>query len=348
MNKPHKTTNTRTKTAKTQHAKKRKKSESIYPVINLDTLKRLYDASIKLRDRKPWELLTEQDLFGFVDPVTGENAYCHITGQCGDYQALSVYRGDRGLKFILDLMTTVYTYNYTYNYLDIMLNCDKLDVSFENFPYIDEPDREILNRLKIKTWNRKKQPIFRDFLPGYYPWPVDEKGAEMLIRAIDVTLLALDKLEQVNQSFSGLFQNGQIFMFSLDSKDKSGQWQEKIVKIKKPLPEKIPEIIVDEVKIKRLNKLIKDCRGKWETGPYYIDEPVMPEIPKEGNRAFFPALLLWMEKETHFIISQALVKKEEEALQKAFQARKKAEEARQKDEEERARKMKELDTEGEV
>jgi len=45
---------------------------------------------------------------------------------------------------------------------------------------------------------------------------------------------------------------------------------------------------------------------------------------------------------------EQIKKKEEEALQKAFQARKKAEEARQKDEEERARKMKELDTEGEV
>jgi hypothetical protein len=47
---------------------------------------------------RPWEILTEETIFGVLDPESGQTLYCTILGQLGEVFGMAVYPGPDGWR----------------------------------------------------------------------------------------------------------------------------------------------------------------------------------------------------------------------------------------------------------
>ena len=70
--------------------------------------KQLYDLAIQVRRLAPWQWMEETDLFGVVNPETGELGFVSIMGNIGEYEAVAVYPGAEGLYDFMDFQADEY------------------------------------------------------------------------------------------------------------------------------------------------------------------------------------------------------------------------------------------------
>jgi len=75
---------------------------------SLDEWQALYEAATAFRNARCWEWMYDDDLFGVMDPETGEIAYCCIMGRLGKQYALGAYLGSEGLQSLLAIMESPY------------------------------------------------------------------------------------------------------------------------------------------------------------------------------------------------------------------------------------------------
>ena len=54
------------------------------PKVSLDAWGPLYDAALAFRDLAPWRFLYDDQLFGVMDPATGQTGYCCVLGTMGE------------------------------------------------------------------------------------------------------------------------------------------------------------------------------------------------------------------------------------------------------------------------
>lgn len=87
----------------------------------------LYQAAIDFKRLACWEWMYGDDIFGVVDPETGETAYCCIMGESGEYFAVAGYLGPEGLSGILGEETY-------YLYMDV---CKQLGLPLEMVEHLD-------------------------------------------------------------------------------------------------------------------------------------------------------------------------------------------------------------------
>jgi hypothetical protein len=51
----------------------------------------LYDLMARVKELAPWHYLEEDDLFGVIDPDTGEPNFVSVMGAAGEHFAVAVY-----------------------------------------------------------------------------------------------------------------------------------------------------------------------------------------------------------------------------------------------------------------
>lgn len=61
----------------------------------------LYHLASEIRALAPWGWMEETDVFGVQDPHTDELGFVSIMGNVGEYEAVAVYRGAKGLYLSL-------------------------------------------------------------------------------------------------------------------------------------------------------------------------------------------------------------------------------------------------------
>ena len=61
----------------------------------------LFAAAGEFYKLRPWEWMEDSELFGVLNPETGEIGYCCVMGNLGELLALGVYLGTDGLETYL-------------------------------------------------------------------------------------------------------------------------------------------------------------------------------------------------------------------------------------------------------
>ncbi|GAB6172248.1 hypothetical protein JCM15765_17260 [Paradesulfitobacterium aromaticivorans] len=62
-------------------------------IPTIEEWRSLYEAAIAFKQSACWEWMYDDEIFGVVDPETGETAYCCVLGNAGEHFGLIALSG---------------------------------------------------------------------------------------------------------------------------------------------------------------------------------------------------------------------------------------------------------------
>lgn len=66
------------------------------PIVSKEVWQELYGAARDFRNVECWDWMSDSDIFGFLNPESGEIGYCCVLGAFGEVFGLVVYLGTEG------------------------------------------------------------------------------------------------------------------------------------------------------------------------------------------------------------------------------------------------------------
>lgn len=252
----------------------------------------LYNAAKDLRKLKPWNWMSEEHIFGVRNPITDEVGYCCIMGELGEVFALAVYLGNEGLNSYLRIRDG-----------DIDLQgpatmCIQkcLMASFEDRKDLKPEDTKTIKNLGMRFRGRKAWPQFRSFTPGYVPWFLSKDQALFLTTALEQAVYVA-KAFRIRRNLLDPPEDDLYFVRVPKKKRREVVWHDEWME---PLDlEQIPfkRAPVDELRLKRLEKTVRERVGAWE-----IDSFFFPGVVEEGERPYFPRLSIIADARSGYIL----------------------------------------------
>ncbi|MBA3490631.1 MAG: hypothetical protein H0T55_00955 [Rubrobacteraceae bacterium] len=258
--------------------------------------RRLYEATVRVKEISPWEWMTEADVFGVQNPETGELGFVSVMGMLGEHYAVSLYLGSEGIHGFLDLQTMG-----PFADPEDLIQIPQLQASFEDREQLDKRDREVIKELGLKFRGRNAWPWFRSYRTSFFPWFLESGEASFLT-------VALEQLADVAPRFmddSSLLEPFDGEGYLLRAPRREGEmllWEDASTGIP-PLDAPPIEVEMEESKLEALGRLPR--RGvRLEVDFFMIPAPVQDE----GDRPYFPHMLLTVDTVSGMILGSELLK----------------------------------------
>jgi len=220
-------------------------------------------------------------------------------GAAGEHYALGLYSGSEGLYGLSRILSGEFS-----EFRDEALFIQScLMASFENRKCLQKQDLQQIKALGLKFRGRNAWPLFRNYMPGFFPWYL--KGDE--VRFLTV---ALQQSMDVSLRFKkdpGLLVHPSMDHYFVRVPDKPGEniiWKDEWLE---PLPlkmEDVPVIPVEETTLRRLKKARLQRRGIWEIDFFFVQSAVR----EKGERPYFPYMSLLVDHNSTFILNFQLEK----------------------------------------
>lgn len=243
----------------------------------------LYELAARVKALAPWEFMEEDDLFGVIDPDTGEPNFVSVMGAAGEHFAVALYRGVSGLYsflFVQELGPDAAIEN--------VLDMPHIQLSFEDRELVEKRDREQMKELGLKFRGRAAWPIFRSHRPGYAPWFIDKAEARLLAHALEQLLELAPRLLDATEN---LLMPGDDQDFLVRVPDPAGGlvWRDETMTFNPPPPREMT-IQIEGDALERVAQLpIRP--GAIEVDCFRLLNIVAPP----GERPFFPYTLLMVD-----------------------------------------------------
>src|SRR5437868_6653843 len=116
------------------------------PTVATETWRRLFEAALSFRNLAPWAWMDDGQVFGVVDPLTGDTFYCCVLGAGRQIYGFVAYRGTAGYAVHLKMQRL----GGRRPDPDIGLEQDVIFSEFTTADELEEPDVEIQERLGLK------------------------------------------------------------------------------------------------------------------------------------------------------------------------------------------------------
>lgn len=267
---------------------------------SLNDWKALYAAAAVFKELKPWNWMSDADLFGVQNPEDGEIGYCCIMGQLGEVFGMAVYRGSEGLDGYLRMQAEAFGPDDPD--LEYIQKC--LLVSFEDRGALEELDLKTIKRLGLKFRGRNAWPQFRSYLPGYVPWFLTKEETRFLTmvmeQVVDVALRFKKDRRLLTAPAGDL-----VMVRCLESRQK--QWHDTWLR---PPSERRAHVDdagpPDELLLRRIKRKVAEKRGVWEVGYFVLPAPV-----DEGEKPYFPFAAAVADASTGVILDTWLASPEQ-------------------------------------
>lgn len=273
---------------------------------------RLYELAFAYKKTKLWERMTDSQVFA-VELSGGEIGYICIMGFAGEYRAVGIYVGDKGLK---SLRTISRANEFLISELSFeeYLMCQKcLQCVFEAKDELTEEERkEALYYARahgVRLAGKLAYPRFMKYEPYCLPWPLQTKEEdEVLCQALEAAIEMARLLGDKNWAELGLVSiSGNTRQIPMLKKQGQGYVLEKAM-LPEDKPEKWPEPrYCNDISVTSLKKMKK--QGIWECEIIRIPEPVQDE-PEEIP--VFPAAFLAVKAGEGLVLPVKVVKHYEE------------------------------------
>ena len=146
----------------------------------LETMKQLYEESMKFFEFAPWEFFSDQQLVLVEDPVSKEICYCLTMGAMGEVFALQAYIGTESYRLFKRIRAKEQITSE-----DFFAVLHGVMVEFVTPSELTPADKELLRVMGNPLKRGARVPMFRAYRPGYQPWYVTQREATTLAECLE-------------------------------------------------------------------------------------------------------------------------------------------------------------------
>jgi hypothetical protein len=265
---------------------------------NLPTLedwRKLYDVVIRVQEMAPWKWMEETNIFGVQNPETDELGFVSVMGIMGEYCAVAVYLGSKGLYGFWNLQNTE-----SIESPDIFLEIPQLQVSFEDRNETHNRDREIIKKLGLKFRGHHAWPMFRSFRPGFLPWFLEANELRFMNYALEQTLDVALRFRE-NSALLMTPGAGNYLVRIPQKKNDTIKWEDQLIHVPPPEPSTI-SISMDIRTLETVKKLPQSNLA------IEIDLFMVPTaIEEKDARPFYPYILFAVDAQSGLILGHDLL-----------------------------------------
>jgi hypothetical protein len=268
--------------------------------VPAESLKKLFRAADAFREMAPWEWMLDTQMFGVINPVTGEKGYCSVMGNLGDYLALGVYPGAEGFRSFLSLFGDGET-EVDPNESIYAQRC--LVTAFEYLEEITDEDLTMFRSLGLDYGGERAWPDVRSYRPAMAPWAPDEEEVQFLTLVLEqATLFAAEVMD--NPDLAPVFdpaKGGDLTFRKLVD----GTWTNIMLPPDPPVDFSPAVLEFDPVEIENTLGLLDKIPGLWLLETFFLPSPVMEE---HDDRPYFPKAVVLMHTDDGRILGLDAVK----------------------------------------
>jgi hypothetical protein len=269
------------------------------PHVPLDVWAELYKAAERFYEYAPWEIFEDSDLFAIENPLTKEMGYGCIMGAMGQVLALAVFRGDEGLNFHQRL----YAEPGSFEDIDeIFASQNALMVEFVDRRDLAPKDRTVIKALGRKYRGAKAYPQFRSTTVGCPPWFITEDEAKFLTFAL---FCACDFTERFARN-PGLLDEGgaeEFFTYGLVHKNGKAILTPKWRKYRPEPIKPIAEPVVDEMRLKKIQKMNLQKDLSWELDLFYLSGGTI----LDRDKPYYGKMVMAADSSSYFLLDLKLI-----------------------------------------
>ncbi len=272
------------------------------PGINLIIWKNLYQAAVEFKKLAPWKWFTEKHIFGVQNPLDHQIGFCSILGNKGEHFALAVYPGAEGLKSFLDLSQNRGSY-----FRDLYYSQKCLIASFENSKLITAPDKEIINSLGLTFRGRNAWPLFRNYLPGYYPWYLENESQAQFL-TVCLTQAAKIAVHHINGVDAILSAFDDEYFVKVPVKNETNlNWIDRWISMPQSGELPVPEIKLDFDRLSLFKHSVHHTDEKWILDYFFSPIPVKDD----DERPYFTKIFILANAHNSMLIDSFTFKDDE-------------------------------------
>lgn len=240
--------------------------------------RRLFSAVGAFVTLRPWERVNDTEIFGVVDPASGEIGWCSVIGALGESLGLVINMGDAGLA-AFDLL------HAGGDAMRVGPTLRGLVFTLDDRKYLNRRDLAPIRALGLGFRGRQAWPCFRSLRPGYAPWHIDGAEARFLAIALEQGSAACAR---VGRDLD-LRRDAGTLLVRRPVEGGVG-WQD--TRVRRPArpapPPEPPEPAIDEDRLKRVALSCPKSSDLWECGQFQLPA----KVGDSGERPFFPQAFL--------------------------------------------------------
>lgn len=271
---------------------------------SIEDWKSLFEAAVRFKEVGCWNWMWDSDIFGVQNPKNGEIGYCCIMGKNREHYALDVYLGSEGLEVINQMQDQEFPGENP----DFIFSQYCLMASFEDRKELREKDFEIIKKLGMSFRGRNAWPLFRSYLPGFFPWHLTNSEVDFLLialqQAIDVSLRFKNNPDLLNPP-DGKEENYLVRV----SKNVDGTivWEDQWLPLP-PLKFQSPAQLPNPKEAAAELKGFAPEQTLWEADSFYVPNPVR----EDGERPYFPRQILFVDHLSGMILHFQLLQPQQD------------------------------------
>lgn len=258
---------------------------------------RLLELAEEINQLQPWKWIDDDQIFAVQDPETKEYVYCSIMGRGGMEFGLAAFIGMEGLQYLRGLLTvTDFDEKYYLKQRSLLL-------SFSNRDELDKEDLQLLKEHGKSYRGKNQWPQFRSFLPGFYPWFLDEEE----VRLFSLVMEQVIEVSRLAKKDSNLLTTENLdWFFTREYDHKAGKWTSIHISVGTivPMLEDVP-LFINELEIQELKRSLKRSNIPLEFDCDYI---LMPLQDQPNERPYYPRLAFCVERKHGLIVYNDMMK----------------------------------------
>lgn len=258
------------------------KDEEFIPPLSDTILQDLFTAASNILKIQPWKRLVDTDWFALEDPDSGTLQVVAIMGNAGEVFAIHSYLPDEGIRFWNDFMESDGLPNQDILLYDNRMVCCEF-VSHDDHSMFPR-DEELNQRFGLGC---KRGPLeqcaFRSYLPGCFPWHMDEDEARQLLHALRLVPRFTKEHARLPQNcyvpdFGSIYPMIPVYHLPKGATQAdSTAWKRRIATFPVAPPKPEPEVLRDDLFLRRVSSLAVRPDTCWELGTFSPGVPLLHE-----------------------------------------------------------------------
>ncbi|SHH21234.1 hypothetical protein SAMN02745221_01934 [Thermosyntropha lipolytica DSM 11003] len=237
--------------------------------INPEAMGKLVEVFLRFVEIRPWEWMSDADLFAVQIPGEEEIFYACVLGNGGIIYGLALYPGNAGLRYYLlqNLINSKGYLSVFENYGPCFL------LSLGDREELLPEERKAYREMGYKFRGRQAWPVFRSYHPTYHEWKMTADEMRLATTLVEQSILLALHCKKHRRKWNNQAKNYKIPCCTagcnLEEMENSISWI--------PLPEmlQMAEVIpVDEILIKKLKNEVPQYEEAWEFDWFYSPFPI--------------------------------------------------------------------------